>query len=141
MKKAIVYRTETGDQGTFGRLVAPGFTCHTVELPWRGNAQNISCIPPGEYRCKLRRSPRFGLTFCLQDVQGRSYVLLHSGNLAGDVAEGWRTHSAGCLLLGQYRGVLGGQKAIMVSRPALRDFMTVMGKDDFELTILEVQNG
>ncbi len=138
MMNVTISRYESSDQGTFGILVSPGFHCHTVELPWRDNASNISCVPAGEYICKLRRSPRFGLTFCLQDVKGRSFVLLHSGNLAGDRAKNWKTHSAGCLLLGKYRGRLSGQKAVMVSRPTLRQFMQIMGKDDFYLTILEV---
>ncbi|MBU0680089.1 MAG: hypothetical protein KKD73_01585 [Proteobacteria bacterium] len=119
-------------------MVTAGFNCHTVELPWRDNAKNVSCIPAGEYLCQLRKSPRFGWVFCLQDVKGRQFVLLHTGNLAGDTSKGWKTNSAGCLLLGRYRGRLGKQKAIMVSRPALRDFMATMGKDDFNLTILEV---
>ena len=137
-KEAVLFRYDASDQGTFGRLVNGGFNCHTVELPWRDNASNVSCIPAGEYTCKLRRSPRFGLSFCLQDVKARSYVLLHSGNLAGDRAHGWKTHSAGCILLGKYRGKLAGQKAVMVSRPTLRKFMQAMGTNDFRLTILEV---
>src|SRR4030042_2905798 len=120
MKKTTLYRYETGHRGTFARLQAPGFSCQCLERPWRDNSKNTSCIPAGAYICRLRKPPRFGWVFRLQDVEGRQYVLLHSGNLAGDTAKGWRTHSAGCLLLWKYRGRIGGQPAVTVSRPAPR---------------------
>lgn len=138
IKEASLYRYEGSDQGTFSLMVSVGFRCHVVELPWRENRRNISCVPVGRYLCKIRRSPRFGRVYELQDVEGRSYVLTHSGNVAGDRTKGWKTHSAGCLLLGRYRGKIGNQKAVMCSRPTLRKFMQTMGDDPFWLNIQEV---
>lgn len=136
LKKAILIRYESGDQGTFSVLGASGFNCHVVELPWRDNKCNISCIPTGDYICKLHHSRKFGTVYHLQDVQGRTWVLTHSGNVAGDVSKGWKTHSAGCLIVGKYRGKIGNQKAVLCSKPTLREFMKIMDGDEFKLTIM-----
>lgn len=140
---AIVYlmRLRSDDQGTLGSLLAPnGFTCLCMELPDRDNRQNISRIPAGEYRCTWHHSPRFGWVYWVRNVPGRSAVLIHPGNLAGDVAKGFKTHSHGCLLLGKYVGKLGRQRAVLVSRPTLREFSSAMDKRDFTLKIMEAEN-
>ena len=33
--------------------------CSTLELPWRDNQQNISCIPKGEYEIAITHSAKF----------------------------------------------------------------------------------
>ena len=136
-------RIGTGDQGTPGVLTAPGFYCVTMELPWRDNKRSLSCIPIGSYRCTRHRSPHFGETFWVRDVPGRSSVLIHAGNFAGDSTLGWKTHSEGCILVGSKRGALqisDGklQEAVLASRPAHRKFMEAMtGHDEFTLHIWE----
>lgn len=141
MQTVILARTDTSDQGTLGLLVAGGYVCHTLEPPWRGNAPRISCIPPGTYRARIRQSPRFGLVYHLQDVEGRSWILSHSGNLGGDEAKGYKTHTEGCILLGGYRGALTvngkAQRAVLYSRPTLEEFMALMGGEEFDLKIVE----
>jgi hypothetical protein len=138
-RTAVLVRFPGQDQGTFGMMMAPGgFRCHAMELPDRGNRQNASRIPPGEYLCTWHRSPKFGWVFWVRDVPDRSSILMHPLNLAGDVSKGWRTHSLGCVGLGRYRGKLNGQAAVMASRPAVRDFNAVMGQDPFLLKIIEV---
>ncbi len=83
---AYLVRLETSIEGTFGKIIVPGgFECFTAELPWRDNRSNVSCIPPGLYRCGIYKSRRFGTVFHLTDVNGRTYILIHTGNLAGDV--------------------------------------------------------
>jgi len=45
-------RLTGGDQGTPGLVLRDGeLVCRTMELPWRDNRPNISCIPPGRYTC------------------------------------------------------------------------------------------
>jgi hypothetical protein len=113
------------------------FNCHTLELPWRDNQRSISCIPPGEYLAKTRQSPRFGLTYHVKEVPGRSYILIHSGNWAGDVNKGFKSHVNGCLLLGKKSGWLAGQRAVLSSRITIRRFMEFMEYEPFTLKVLE----
>lgn len=77
---------------TLGILSYKDFVCATVELPWRDNERNVSCIPAGEYALFKRESPRNGhvLQFC--DVPGRSFIQIHKGNFTYQIA--------GCILLG-----------------------------------------
>lgn len=137
MKTVFLTRTDRSDHGTFGVLACPelSFSCFTLELPWRDNQRSISCIPAGEYLVKTRQSPRFGLVFHVQDVEGRSFILFHSGNYAGDVHKGWKTHSEGCLLFGKARGWIGNQRAVLNSRLAQREFQRVMNNEPFKLII------
>ena len=130
-------RMRRSDQGTEGMLFFGGFNCYTLELPWRDNQRSISCIPPGDYLTKTRQSPRFGLTYHVTEVPGRSYILIHSGNWAGDTSKGYKTHVNGCILLGKSRGWLAGQVAVLNSRITVRRFMEHMAYDQFTLRILE----
>jgi len=63
-----------------------------LELPWRDNYRNVSCIPAGEYRITPENNSRFKDHFRVHGVEGRSGILGHRGNFPRD------TH--GCLLLG-----------------------------------------
>ena len=135
LPKATIIRERRSDHGTEGSFHFPGFSCFTIELPWFDNRNNISCIPPGEYLTKLVTTPKHGLCFMLQGVKGRFTILIHSGNFAGDVLKGFRTHSQGCLLLGRYRGIMQGQRAVLYSRPTVLSMMDAVGRQDFMLTI------
>lgn len=130
-------RDKTGDHGTEGRLIHPLFSCFTIEPPWRDNQSSISCIPTGEYNVELRKSPKYGLTYYVKNVPNRSFILQHSGNVAGDRYKNFKTHSYGCILLGKYRGELWGQRAILSSRPTLKEFMILMKGDPYILIIEE----
>ncbi len=140
MQTVEIIRQRTGNQGTEGILQTSGFTCFTLELPWKDNARRMSCIPKGTYSCKVRHSPRFGEIYHVIAVPNRSYILIHSGNFAGDVTRGFRTHVEGCILLGSKRGVLRvnkdlTQRAVLVSKPTVRQFMQHMAGKDFTLKI------
>lgn len=58
----------------------------TLELPWKNNAPQISCIPPGYYQItatKNRTLPNkkvLPMTFEILGVPGRSGVLIHALN-------------------------------------------------------------
>ncbi|OEU65804.1 MAG: hypothetical protein BA863_08935 [Desulfovibrio sp. S3730MH75] len=138
MMKIKISRYESSSHGTFGHLIGPGIKLHVIELPWRDNRSNLSCIPPGEYHCTVVRSPRFGVVYHVKEVPGRSHVLIHAGNYAGDSTLGYRTHSHGCILPGRKRGRLGNQKAILCSKAALTSFMSALERQPFILTIEEV---
>lgn len=133
-----LFRHQSTNEGTFGVILADGFWCHTLELPWRDNRPNLSCIPEGFYTCEMVISPRFGQVYQVLSVPGRSHILFHSGNLAGNVAQGLKTHVQGCILLGQRVGTLSGQPAVLVSRIAFNRFMAFLsGEKQF---ILEVKS-
>jgi len=83
----------------------------------------------------MRKSPRFGWVYWVQNVEGRSWILTHYGNLAGDISKGWKTHSEGCTIVGQYHGLLNGQRAVLLSRLTLNKFIEHMKREDFTLTI------
>ncbi len=136
MTRAIIVRQRRSSQGTEGVMIAPGFTCFTMELNWHDNKTGKSCIPAGKYRCKLVRTPKHGLVFMLVGVPGRFSILIHSGNVAGDIDQGWKTHSQGCLLLGKFRGFSQGQRAVLVSKLTVAAMMDVMGTE-FDLEIKE----
>jgi len=137
MLTAQLIRQRTGDQGTEGQLKIPalGLALFTMELPWRGNASNLSCIPDGTYPCRIRQSQRFGRTYHVMEVAGRSYILMHAGNWAGDSTKGLRTNSHGCILLGLARGVAQGQRAVLSSRPAVRRLVDALGGQEFQLIV------
>ena len=132
----LIERRDSGDQGTFGLLTAGSLTLYTGELPDRGNAPSISCIPAGRYRVVWAWSPRFRReTYRLLGVPSRSGVLIHSANLMGDVALGYRAQLNGCIAMGERLGVLEGQRAVLLSAPAVRRFEEFMGQRPFELEI------
>ncbi len=132
-------RHRWSDQGTSGTFYLPEieFSRPGLELPWRDNRRNVSCIPADEYTCIKINSNKFGVCFLVQDVDGRTGILTHWGNVAGDTAKGWRTHSLGCFLIGSYRGKLWGQKAVLASRTAFRQFMEAVPADKMNFKIVE----
>jgi len=64
----------------------------TLELPWLNNSPKVSCIPVGQYKAKMHTSPKFGWCLWLQDVPGRSGILIHQGNYTDQIL--------GCILPG-----------------------------------------
>lgn len=139
MTRVVLERLETGDHGTFGRIVTPCLTLFTGELPWRDNAPNISSIPTGIYKVSMTYSPRFKrLMYLLWNVKGRSGVRIHPANFVGDSKKGLKCQLNGCVALGEKLGTMDGQKAILVSRPAVDRFERELGGQPFEL---EVCNG
>jgi hypothetical protein len=135
----ILQRLETGDHGTFGRLIAGGRVFFTGELPWRGNAPNVSCIPPGLYRGVWTLSPRFKRwMYEIIPVDKRAGIRVHSANFMGANDRGMKWQLNGCIALGQKLGWMDGQKALLLSKPAIRAFETFMDGQTFQL---EVRNG
>ena len=70
--------------------------CDTLENPWKDNQRNISCIPEGNYKVRLRlpreSASRDYIHLLVEDVENRSYILFHRGNTAKD--------TSGCILVG-----------------------------------------
>ncbi len=90
-------RTGKSELQTMGEMLALDgndniFSCKTIELPWRENKINISCIPEGKYKVKKRYSDKFGHHFHILNVPGRSMILIHAGN--------YYSETKGCILVG-----------------------------------------
>lgn len=136
----VLTRFDFGDQGTFGRLTLLGL--FSGELPDRGNAPRISCIPEGIYRVEWTWSPKLKrFTYRVLGVPRRDGILLHPANLMGDATKGWQAQLEGCISPGVRLGYMEfrgrKQKAILVSRPAVRRLEEAFGRKPF---LLEVRN-
>ncbi|CAM4028418.1 DUF5675 family protein [Flavobacterium weaverense] len=69
--------------GTNGKLVYQGrLICYTIELPYKRNLPQVSCIPEGEYFIEKRYSKRFGWHFEILDIPNRNLILFHPANNA-----------------------------------------------------------
>lgn len=141
-------RLNTGDEGTFGLLLAPsGLKLQTAELPWRDNHHDVSCIPAGVYRCEWQYSPKHKANcYHVTNVPGRSVVEIHAGNFAGDVTKLYQADLLGCIELGLRVGELRNnyrrmQRAVLDSRKALNAFHEDMQGEDFELAIEPITVG
>lgn len=97
------------EEASLGSLVVDGLPfCYTLELPWLGNARNISCIPTGSYRWQLITSEKYGRTLRISDVPERDGILIHSGNYTSD--------TEGCVLVGRCFERLKSQIKLCASR-------------------------
>lgn len=61
------------------------FECFTIELDWKDNNRNISCIPRGIYSANEHFSKKFKNTIIVNNVPNRSGILIHSGNSYLDI--------------------------------------------------------
>jgi hypothetical protein len=139
----IIARGPSSDEGTFGVATLGDQSWTSLELPWRENATNISCIPHGQYKTAKVYSPRFSqLVFLLLNVPGRSEVEMHPANWAGDMAKGYFSNLRGCITLGQERGSIvtptgREQSAVMRSGAAIRQLMQAVGAGTLTITIAD----
>lgn len=105
------------------------FSCKTLELPWKDNAANVSCIKPGTYLCVKTKSPNLGyITPELQDVPGRTHIRIHIGNYPKDIL--------GCIAVGEVGGVIAQRPMVSSSRIAFSRLMALAPKE-FTLIIVE----
>lgn len=93
----------------------------TLELPWKNNKPQVSCIPAGKYRIKREYSPAFKRHLWeLKDVPNRSEVKIHAANYVKEL----KGCIAPCLRLGDLDGdrivdALNSAKALQSIHDAL----------------------
>ena len=110
----LIRVSDTGE-ATFGVLLSAGVPfAVTLERAWADNRKGESCIPKGTYTCKRVNSPKFGDTFEVTDVTGRTHILFHKGNLSDD------TH--GCILVGEQFNPVSGGDGITASKEGFAEF-------------------
>jgi len=106
--------------GTFGTIQLPdGLQIFTCERPWIGNQPFKSCIPPGVYKLRKRRSGvvertsggEFTQGWEVTDVPGgRTFIMIHPAN--------WPHELAGCIAPGLDFGLVRDSLAVQSSRDA-----------------------
>jgi len=106
-----------------------------MEPPWLGNIRSRSCIPEGVYKVSIKHSNKYGSVYQVKSVPGRSNILIHSGNFAGDEESGYVSDTDGCILPGTNHGILSGQEVVFDSRNTLNALMSLLNNEPFDLTI------
>jgi hypothetical protein len=111
----LIIRDTFTKKSTIGELFLNGERmCDTLENPYLNNERNISCIPEGEYKVRLRlareSATRHYLHLLVQDVPNRDYILFHRGNSAKD--------TRGCILVG-----LGSQQDFVQNSTLAMDLL------------------
>lgn len=109
--------------------------CLTLEDPWLNNAEGVSCVPAGMYVCQRVQSPKFGNTFTVLNVPGRSLIRWHWGNTHLD--------TRGCILLAEsFDTQWDNSTALMNSKATFNRWLAVMdGVTRFTLSIEDVWGG
>lgn len=132
----LLIRDCFSEKSVLGKLYCNGeFISHTLELAWKNNQKNVSCIPRGEYKCRVRlareSASREYVHLIIEDVENRSYVLFHRGNVPSD--------SKGCILTGTHRA--GEPDKILESKIAHTYLMDYLLKNQLSENInLTIKN-
>ena len=136
---AVLKRLVFEDRQTLGHFtlfegVDELVSAKSLELPWRDNQKNISCIPTGTYKVKKRYSKDYGYHFLVTEldgshVKGRTWILIHFGN--------YYQNTVGCILLG--RAVLDingdGLRDVTSSGPTINHIYR-LAADEFTLEVV-----
>lgn len=131
--RLVLNRFFSNQKWTLGTISFGDTFLFTLELPWKDNEKNKSCIPTGIYKCELTTNrktlggKKIAKAYEIRDVPNRSGILIHAGNSVKD--------TSGCILLGSNLYHLNGA-LISESRVAVRKFHTYLkDREVFELEI------
>lgn len=133
MIQVILTRGWSDRRATLGLLKVVGIKhdpIFTLENPLRETSVD-SRIPPGTYTCKAHYSEAHPGSWELLNVEGRTNILIHSGNTEAD--------TKGCILVGMAAGSISGTPRVNGSKDAmtlLKGFLT----DEFIITIIDERN-
>ncbi len=140
MNTVIITRDKYTDKETFGTLIAHRngqiFRCKTLELPWKDNQRNISCIPKGIYPARYTFwLAKMRYNYLLQNVPKRLGIFLHAGNY------GFKKYGEpdikGCILLGiSYADINDDQVLdITTTKATVNAFQEFLHHEPFELKV------
>ena len=122
-------RLEQTIEGALGSLVLDGELFCSFLMPDDGDPGRFQ-IPAGKYKCRRYHGTKWKDTFEIV-VENNSALLFHSGNV--------EAHSMGCVLLGQYPGKLGENRAVLNSGATFRKFMGRMENvEEFDINIVDL---
>ena len=110
------------------------FNCKTLELPFKQNKVNVSCYPPGVYKCQKYQRPDGRWAFLVKAVSGRTSILFHAGTYIATS----HPDSEGCTLVGfRYDDVNDdGEIDIVDSQKALDILLKIMPDTEFDLHVI-----
>lgn len=81
----------------------------SLELPWKNNEDDVSCIPAGRYRMAWTMSPRLKRnTWRLLDVPDRAGILIHVANFVSELR--------GCIAPGLFFGDINNDGVIDITQ-------------------------
>lgn len=134
IKSLLLKRVDHREWGTYGVLIGPkGPFIVTLERPYTDGFGKLSYIRAGVYPCKRVNSPKFGWTYEIAGVAGRSAILFHAGN--------WVDDSRGCVLTGTTFDPVGGsdgKSGVTGSKMAFDELMDLLdGVPSFTLTVAD----
>jgi hypothetical protein len=106
-----------------------GKVYQTLELSWKKNAKQISCIPKGVYKVRKRTSAKYGEHFHVLNVPNRDMILMHFSNFHSDLL--------GCIAPGKGLKDINndGRLDVTGSRQAMKELLATLPKE-FELEII-----
>lgn len=139
-EKLILTRFHSDKISTCGTLKHPKLKepIFTLELPWKENKRNVSCIPEGEYKIRPFHSDTHGYCFEIYNVVNRDLIRMHSANSVRENYQDpyiktkvWRCQLRGCVAPGMKLRLDGiiehSGDAMNILRKIIRDEM------DFEI--------
>lgn len=118
-------------RGTVSALLVDDIVCcNTLELPWKHNNVDISCIPMGEYEIFLRKDSSRGYNlYEIKSVDGRTNIQIHVGNYLSQIK--------GCMLTGKVPELKDGKYWIPSSQDMYNKFMKMMnGRTEDKLIVM-----
>lgn len=128
MQQITLKRTHRVGEATLGIMeLNDKEICRTLENEWLNNEPFISCIPTGDYVVKKYSSSKYPDCWEVKDVDGRSYILLHNGNIAD--------HTHGCILVGKSWGFIQDELAVLRSKTTLNKLQSIL-ENEFLLKII-----
>ena len=132
--QGFLLRLKDDGTRTLGRLlifdgIKPVCTFVTLELPWKNNQKQKSCIPADNYDVKPYNSPTKGRCFEVQNVAMRDNILIHILNFP--------SQTQGCIGIGMDFADIDGDKKLDIksSTIALNELLKKC-PDGFYLTIV-----
>jgi len=123
MKRLILQRIAQTSEWTMGKLYDEdgAEVCNTLELGWRNNIRNISCIPSGNYKCTITDEGGRYPVIRVLNVPGRDGIQIHIGN--------YLTQIKGCILVGTAYVITQGLPVIINSEKAFRKLLSIIGNE------------
>lgn len=133
--RAVITRDPHCDKQTLGEMKVFHdqdklvFVCKTLELPWKNNQENESCIPVRTYQVKRRHTEEFKDHFHVWDLNSRSEIMIRSGNYYTQIVKG-------CILVGDAHTDINndGYRDVVNTENTMRILLQLM-PDEFELNI------
>lgn len=137
MKSFMFNRDDVNEFRSYASILVDGVKrWDYLELPWKANQPNVSCIPGNiDYLADLIFSEDHkGPRYCYRDVDGRTFCEIHSANIPAQLR--------GCGAPGVKRAALmvvakpdgthyPAEDGVESSREALLEFMTECGVPNF----------